>query len=72
MNDAALAAAIEREPLVVGDVYRAGVALRLAAERARAVAHLRGRGIGVIDVPARDLTIAALDAYVEVKTRALL
>jgi uncharacterized protein (DUF58 family) len=72
MNDAALNDAREHEPVSVSDVYRAGVATTLAAERARAVNLLRARGIGVIDVPAKDLTLALLDAYVEVKTRALL
>jgi uncharacterized protein (DUF58 family) len=72
MNDAALDDARAREPRSVTDAYRASVAITLAAERSRAVALLRGRGIGVIDVPARDLTIALLDAYVELKTRSLL
>jgi uncharacterized protein (DUF58 family) len=72
MNDAALADALEREPVSVTDVYRAAIATTLAAERSRAVAALRSRGIGVVDVPARDLSLALLDAYVEVKTRSLL
>ena len=54
------------------DAYRAGVAITLAAERARAVALLRNRGIGVVDVPAPDLSVAALDACLDLKTRALL
>jgi uncharacterized protein (DUF58 family) len=69
MNDAAIADVTEREPRRVTDVYRAGVGTRLADERARAVALLRERGIGVVDVPARELTLALLDAYVDVKTR---
>jgi uncharacterized protein (DUF58 family) len=72
MNDAAIADALDREPVTVSDVYRAGIATTLEAERNRAVAGLRGRGIGVIDVRARDLTLALLDAYVEVKTRSML
>ena len=72
MNDAAIADALQREPATAGDVYRAGIATTLAAERDRAAAALRARGIGVIDVPARDLSLALLDAYVEVKTRSLL
>jgi uncharacterized protein (DUF58 family) len=72
MNDAAIEDALANEPATAGDVYRAGIATRLAAERSRAVAALRGRGIGVIDVRARDLSLALLDAYVEVKTRSLL
>ncbi len=72
MNDAAIADALHAPPLTVTDVYRTSVAVKLAAERAAAVAALRSRGIGVVDVPARDLTIGLLDAYVEVKTRGLL
>jgi uncharacterized protein (DUF58 family) len=72
MNDAAIAAALATAPAGVSAVYRAAVATSLAAERARAVALLRGRGIGVVDVPAADLSIALLDAYVDVKTRSLL
>jgi uncharacterized protein (DUF58 family) len=72
MNDAAIADALDREPATVGDVYRAGIATTLAAERNRAVATLRGRGIGVVDAPAAKLSLALLDAYVEVKTRSLL
>jgi uncharacterized protein (DUF58 family) len=72
MNDAAIADALEREPRTVGDAYRAGVASALAAERERAVALLASRGIGVVDVPAAQLSIALLDAYVEIKTRSLL
>lgn len=72
MNDAALSDALEREPVTPGDAYRASVATTLAAQRSRAVMLLRNRGIGVIDVAARDLTIALLDAYVDVKSRQLL
>jgi uncharacterized protein (DUF58 family) len=72
MNDAAIEDARDREPATVQDAYRAAVATSLASERARAVALLAARGIGVIDVPARDLSIALLDAYVDVKSRSLL
>lgn len=72
MNDAALADARTRVPLDAADVYRASVATALADGRERAVGALRARGIGVVDVPARDLTLAVLDAYVAVKSRALL
>ncbi|MFN2460937.1 MAG: DUF58 domain-containing protein [Candidatus Velthaea sp.] len=72
MNDAAIASARERLPETASDAYRAAVAASLAAERERAVALLRERGIGVVDVPAADLTVALLDAYVEIKSRALL
>jgi uncharacterized protein (DUF58 family) len=72
MNDAAIAEALRRIPRDGDDAYRAAVAATLADERARAVATLRDRGILVVDVPAAELTLALLDAYVDVKTRGLL
>ncbi len=72
MNDAAIAEALRRMPADADDAYRAAVAATLSDERARAVATLRDRGILVVDVPAAELTIALLDAYVDVKTRGLL
>lgn len=72
MNDAAIADALRRTPRDVEDAYRGAVAATLADERARALAALRERGILVVDVPAAELTVALLDAYVEIKTRGLL
>ena len=72
MNDAAIAGALRRVPSNVEDAYRAAVAATLADERARAIANLRDRGILVVDVPAAELTVALLDAYVDIKTRGLL
>ena len=72
MNDAAIASALRRTPRDASDAYRAAVAARLSEERARAVATLRDRGVLVVDVPAAELTVALLDAYVDVKTRGLL
>lgn len=72
INDAAITDALDRAPTTVTAAYEAAVARNLAAERARAVATLRARGMIVVDVPARDLTLALLDAYVEIKLRARL
>jgi uncharacterized protein (DUF58 family) len=72
MNDAAIATALEEEPRTVAGAYRTAVAMTLADERAKAVAILRSRGIIVVDVPANRLTVALLDAYLEVKARGLL
>ncbi len=72
MNDAAVAAALRRRPQDADDAYRAAVAATLSEERGRAVAALRARGILVVDVPAAELTLALLDAYVDIKTRGLL
>jgi uncharacterized protein (DUF58 family) len=72
MNDAAIAGALRAVPRDAEDAYRAAVAATLSDERARAIATLRDRGVLVVDVPAAELTIALLDAYVDVKTRGLL
>jgi uncharacterized protein (DUF58 family) len=72
MNDAAIATALDEEPRTVSGAYRTAVAMTLADERAKAVAILRSRGIIVVDVPANRLTVALLDAYLDVKARSLL
>jgi len=72
MNDAAIAGALRRTPRDAQEAYRAAVAAKLAAERAHAVAALHERGVLVVDVPAAELTVALLDAYVDIKTRGLL
>jgi uncharacterized protein (DUF58 family) len=69
MNDAAIATALETEPATPTAAYRTVVAMTLADERARTIGVLRARGIIVIDVPASKLTLALLDAYLEVKAR---
>jgi uncharacterized protein (DUF58 family) len=72
MNDAAIAGALATPPATVRDAYRSSAAMTLADERQRAIAILRSRGILVVDVPAPKLTVALLDAYLDVKARALL
>jgi uncharacterized protein (DUF58 family) len=72
MNDAAISAALDAEPADPAAAYRTSVAMTLADERAKAIAVLRARGIIVVDVPASQLTIALLDAYLDVKARGLL
>lgn len=72
MNDASIGNALSREPATPREAYRASVAMTLADERRAAIAILRSRGIIVIDVPAQDLTMALLDAYLDVKARSLL
>ncbi len=72
MNDAAVSAALSREPQSVGDAYRANVALELANERRIAASILERGGVIVIDVPAKKLTTALIDEYLRVKRRGLL
>jgi uncharacterized protein (DUF58 family) len=72
MNDQAIAKALDGTPETPREAYRTSVAMSLADERARAIAVLRSRGIIVVDVPAPKLTVAVLDAYLDVKARGLL
>jgi uncharacterized protein (DUF58 family) len=72
VNDAAIGDALAAEPHDAEAAYRAAVATALGAERARAVAKLRATGMLVVDVPARELRLALLDAYLDIKTRGLL
>jgi uncharacterized protein (DUF58 family) len=72
MNDEAIENALAQEPAVPKDAYRAAVAAVLAAERRKTAAILTQRGIGVIDVPAAQLTVSLINAYVDVKSRNLL
>jgi len=72
MNDEAIGRALDEIPATPRDAYRAAVALALVAERERAIATLRARGIIVVDVAAPKLTVALLDAYLDVKARGLL
>ena len=72
MNDEAVESAAGSAPESAHDAYRASVAFSLLAERKKAAALLATRGIAVIDVPAADLTVSLIDAYVEIKSRALL
>ena len=72
MNDAAIAGALDAVPQTPRDAYRTSVAMLLADERATALATLRSKGIIVVDVPAPQLSVAVLDAYLDVKARGLL
>ncbi|MBV8280957.1 MAG: DUF58 domain-containing protein [Candidatus Eremiobacteraeota bacterium] len=72
MNDEAIASALQTVPATAEDAYRASVAASLGAERRKAAAMLEARGIAVIDVPAADLTVSLINAYIDVKARNLL
>jgi uncharacterized protein (DUF58 family) len=72
MNDEAIANALGSAPTGVAAAYRASVAASLGAERRKAAALLQQRGIAVIDVPAAELTVSLINAYVDVKARNLL
>lgn len=72
MNDAAIDARLDAEPLTALDVYETSVALTLRAERSAARVVLERLGVHAIDVPAERLAIALIDEYLRVKTRGLL
>lgn len=72
MNDEAVQAALRTEPTAPHDAYRAAVAAELLIARQTAAAILRQRGVIVIDVPAKDLTVSLINAYVEIKAQSLL
>lgn len=72
MNDEAIESALSTTPKTAHDAYRASVASSLLVERRKAAAVLGQRGVAVIDVPASELTVSLINAYVEVKSRALL
>jgi len=69
MNDASISRALDEPVTDRAGAYRTAVAMTLADERATAVAMLRARGIIALDVPAEALTVAILDAYLDVKAR---
>ena len=72
MNDAAIESAIASEPTTPHDAYRASVAFSLLAERKKSAAILAARGVSTVDVPAADLTVALINTYIEIKSRALI
>lgn len=72
MNDEAIEAAVAADPHTVHDAYRASVASTLLTERRKAAAVLGQRGVSVIDVPAAQLTVSLINAYIDIKSRALL
>lgn len=69
MNDAAIENALAGEAADAKSAYAQGVALELLDERKAAAATLARLGVRVIDVPARDLTTALIDRYLQIKQR---
>lgn len=72
MNDAAIEDRLDAEPQSAGDAYETAVALELRDERRSAAAVLSRLGVQTIDVPARQLTNALIDRYLQIKQRGLL
>lgn len=72
MNDAAIERRLNRDSENAADAYETAVALELREERKTAAAVLSRLGVQVIDVPARALTTALIDRYLQIKQRGLL
>ncbi len=72
MNDAAVANALAHEPRTVDDAYRTSIAMSLSDERTRTIATLRSAGVIALDVPAKELSVKLIDAYLDVKARGLI
>jgi uncharacterized protein (DUF58 family) len=72
MNDAAIDRRLDAPAERADDVYATAVALELQDERKTAAAVLTRMGVQVIDVPARELTTALIDRYLQIKQRGLL
>ncbi len=72
MNDEAVSQALAEGAQTPAQAYQASVAAQLNIERRKAAAVLAQRGVIVIDVPAKALTVSLINAYVEIKTASLL
>jgi uncharacterized protein (DUF58 family) len=72
MNDSAIERRLDAAPEGPDDVFATAVALELQDERRAAATVLSRLGVQVIDVPARSLTTALIDRYLQIKQRGLL
>jgi uncharacterized protein (DUF58 family) len=72
MNDAAIDKRLENAAPDAAGAYETAVALELREERKTAASVLSRMGVQVIDVPAKRLTTALIDKYLQVKQRGLL
>lgn len=55
-----------------GDLYTKAMAQRMLSQRAAGLEELRRRGVGILDVEASQLTIATVNRYLDLKSRAAL
>jgi uncharacterized protein (DUF58 family) len=53
-------------------MYSKAMAMKMLQSRARALEELRQRGVGILDVEARALTVATVNRYLDLKARAAL
>jgi uncharacterized protein (DUF58 family) len=52
------------------ELYAKAMAQRMLSQRAHALEELRHRGVGILDVEASQLTIATVNRYLDLKSRA--
>jgi uncharacterized protein (DUF58 family) len=71
LADAEVLALARAVPNQAEDVYQKAVALQVLADREAALTYLRRRGVHVVDAPADGLTAAAINRYLELKSRSL-
>jgi uncharacterized protein (DUF58 family) len=54
------------------EMYSKAMAMKMLQSRSRALEELRQRGVGILDVEARQLTVATVNRYLDLKARAAL
>ena len=59
-------------PQRADEMYSKAMALRMLSQRTQALEELRQRGVGILDVEARELTVATVNRYLDLKARAAL
>ena len=59
-------------PQEASELYSKAMAQRMLAQRAAALEGLRRQGVGILDVDASELTIATVNRYLDLKSRAAL
>ncbi|MBV9864866.1 MAG: DUF58 domain-containing protein [Abitibacteriaceae bacterium] len=62
----------EMMPESASDLYQKAMAQRMLAQRHNALEELRKHGVGILDVAAEQLTIAAVNRYLDLKSRTAL
>ncbi len=71
-QDPEIGAALRAPPGDTAALFRAGAAAELSLERARGLAALRRAGIRVVEAPAAELPVAAVNEYLRIKARRIL
>ena len=59
-------------PRTPGELYEKALAQRMLSQRASALENLRAFGVGILDVEARELSVATLNRYLNMKSRGTL